>query len=140
MGNQGSLVRPGSPVASIKSQSPAAGTVNGASLDTRGYEEVLVVISVGAIVAAHTLDIHLEESDDDSTWADITGGAFTQFTDGAGHENVCVLGRVTCSHSARERYIRAVGVSVGATPIPYTVLLIPTRDQTGNGIAFDVNL
>ena len=131
MGNNGSLIREGTPVASIKAAAPAAGTVNGASIDMRGYDEVLVIVSVGAIASAHTLDVKLQESANNSAWADITDGAFPQCVDGDG-ENEVHLGRVVCSYSGRKRYLRAVGTGVGATAIPYSVILIPTRDQTAD--------
>lgn len=51
----------------------AAGTadINGATCDMQGYDELLVVLTMGAIVATAVTSIKLQESDDDSTWADL---------------------------------------------------------------------
>lgn len=121
----------GAVVTSIYAQAPAAGTVNGASLDASNYDEVLVVAAVGTILAAHTLDIKVQESADDSTFTDITNAAFSQFLP-TNHRKT-VLGRVKVGNSTRKRYLRAVGTSVGATAIPYAVTLIPVFDRTGDG-------
>lgn len=139
MGNQSSLVRPGTPVASIKAQAPAAGTINGASLDTQGYEEVLVLVNVGAIAAECTLNVKLQESANDSAWTDVTDGAFAECANASG-ENAVHLGKVVCSHSGRKRYLRAVGTTVGVTATPYAVTLIPTRDQTADGITLALDI
>ena len=59
----------------------AAGTadVNGATLDMKGYDGVLVICTLAAIAAGATTDIHMEGGDesDASDMADLTGTAGT---------------------------------------------------------------
>lgn len=40
----------------------AVGTVTGVGVDTKDYDEALIVVNVGTVSATGTADIHLEES------------------------------------------------------------------------------
>ena len=51
----------------------------GASKDVLGYSAI-VLLESGTNGATGTVDVKIQESDDDATWADWTGGAFTQVT------------------------------------------------------------
>lgn len=57
---------------------------------------------------APTLDVHLEESDDDSTYTDIPGGAFPQMT-AAGMKSIQV--------KATKPYVRVVSATGGTAPV-----------------------
>lgn len=54
-------------------------TYNGASVDVLGYT-ALVVLNSGENLAGGTVDVHIEESDDDAAWTDWATGAFLQVT------------------------------------------------------------
>ena len=90
--------------------SPAArgaGTYTSASVDTAG-KRCLVNLDAGTLVATSTLDVHIEESDDNITFADWTGGAFTQVTpatDEAVQEK---------EYAGSKRYVRIVAVVANA--------------------------
>lgn len=79
--------------------SPYAGT----SFDTVDYDDILVVYSSGTHVTNGTCDVHIEESDDNSSFTDITGAVFTQVTD-ATDEATYIASIRACS---TKRYIRA---------------------------------
>ena len=82
----------------------ATGPTNGASADCIGFDELTLVLNVGTLTGAATLDVHLEESADDSSFADITSAVVAQklaATDLASYQ-----GRVELR--GRKRYIRAV--------------------------------
>jgi hypothetical protein len=90
-------------------------TLTGTGIDVLAYEGVaLVVLNASAGTGTNpTLDVKLQHSDDDSTYADVTGGAFTQVTDGAGTAGVQVK-RINVSDL--KRYVRVIGTIAGTTP------------------------
>lgn len=100
------------PIASLDA-GDATASGNGSGVDTRGYGEAAVVVSVGAVSGtAPTLDIKLQESDDDVTYADVAGAAFAQMT--ASDANSVKKGSVDLSQ--RKRYLRLVRTIAGTSP------------------------
>ena len=70
----------------VHSMVGAAGGTNGNTelslgLDTKAMEQCTVVIQVGLIAAAALLDVKIEDSADNSAWADLAGAVFAQQTD-----------------------------------------------------------
>ncbi len=51
----------------------------GAAVDVLG-KQAIVNLNAGAVGAGGTVDAKIQESDDGTTWTDVTGGAFTQVT------------------------------------------------------------
>lgn len=104
---------------SLGSLSRSAGTANGTAVDLAQYEgTVLVVLDSAAPAAGGTLDVKVQESDDNSSWSDvavasIVGGAFTQVTVGGG---ASVQSRYF-DKTAVKRYVRAVGVGATAATV-----------------------
>jgi hypothetical protein len=90
-------------------------TLTGTGIDVLHYEGVaLVVLNASAGTGTTpTLDVKLQHSDDNSTFADVTGAAFTQVTDVGGTAGVQVL-KVNVSNL--KRYLRVVGTIAGTTP------------------------
>lgn len=81
-------------------------TANGTGVDMVDYEGICLVQLDSAAGSAGTLDISLEESDDNSTFAavptaEITGGAFVQVTTGGASLQTRYI-----DIGARKRYIR----------------------------------
>ncbi len=101
----------------------AIGATNGASLDTKGMEQCTVIVQVGVVIATGTLDVKIQDSPDDSAWADLPGAVFTQITD-TGDGSV-VMGKIKCNQiSTRvERYLRVVG-TVGTAVAEYGAILL----------------
>jgi len=60
-------------VVGLVADNHAAGTVNGPGIDRVGFEEALVVVNSGANGTSGTADVKVQESDDNSTWADVAG-------------------------------------------------------------------
>jgi len=86
-------------------------TVTGTGVDVRDYQGVLKVIQqVGAIANTPTLDGKIQDSADNSNWADVSGYTFTQVT---AADNIQTLGVDT---RKVRRYIRYVGTIGGGTP------------------------
>jgi hypothetical protein len=93
----------------ISAKQRAAGAVNGTSIDlTNYYGGVKFLISAGTFGASATLDAKLQESDDDSTFTDVSGQAITQLT-AAGTASLSANVR-----SFNKRYIRLVATSAVA--------------------------
>lgn len=88
-------------------------TANGTGADIKDYTGKVKVIldSAAGTGTAPTLDVKLQESDDNTTFTDITGATFTQVTGAAAS-----LQSIGFEVDARKRYIRAVATIGGTTP------------------------
>jgi len=76
---------------------PAYGIV-GTGVDVLN-KSALMQISVGTVAAGGTLDAKIQESTNNSTWTDLTGGAFTQITAAGTYEK---------QYTGIKQYIRVV--------------------------------
>lgn len=67
--------------AGLDAQSKTAGTTNLASIDANKYMGALAwVITAGGISGGATVDFKVQDSDDNSTFADVSGQSITQIT------------------------------------------------------------
>lgn len=64
--------------------------------------EMLILLNTGTF-STGSLDLKIQESDDNSTWNDITGAAFPQIT--SANDEKLYIGRIQIEH--RKRYFRA---------------------------------
>lgn len=88
-------------------------TANGTGVDTVGYDNGMVVLEVGVVSGtAPTLNVKIQESDDNSSFTDVTGATFTQVT-ATGNSQVLRLSNL---NTTRKRYLRAVATIAGTTP------------------------
>jgi hypothetical protein len=116
-----------------------ATTLTGTGIDCKGFEEALILLSVGLMPSTDgTIAIHLEESDAlGSGYADITGAAFAVLNAG---ESLSYVGRMNLKN--RKRYIRAVSVvGVQTCPLYLGALLSEARAEPVtqiNAVAFDI--
>ena len=94
----------------------AAYSLEGASVEVLGYS-ILVNLDAGACGVGGTVDVKLQDSDDEVTWTDVTDGAFTQVTeanDNAIHEK---------AYTGTNKYLRAVAtVAVAACEFSVSVI------------------
>lgn len=105
----------------IKPDAYAIGSTNGTAIDVTNKSS-LVQVSVGTVDAGATLDVHIEESSNGTTFTDWTGGVFTQITAAGTHE---------VQYTGVKPYIRAVGaVLVGG--IDYSVSVITSNYMTSD--------
>ena len=90
-------------------------TLTGTGIDALHYEGVaLVVLNASAGTGTTpTLDVKLQHSDDNSTFADVTGAAFTQVTSDGGTAGAQVM---KVNVSDLKRYLRVIGTIAGTTP------------------------
>lgn len=94
---------------------PAARTTgaNGTGIDLQGYIGIAVAAlhSAAGTGTTPTLDVKIQDSADNSTFADVTGYAFTQVTDAAAS-----LQDLEIDTRKVRRYVRAVTAITGTTP------------------------
>jgi hypothetical protein len=125
-------------VVGLVADNHGAGTVNGPGIDRLGFEEALVVVNSGANGAGGTVNVKVQESDDNSTWADVAGAAFAQITEA--NDNTVYVGRLNLV--SRKRYLRLVAaVGTAACDLGAVVLLGAARElpvSQINGVAFSI--
>ena len=91
-------------------------TVTGTGVDIQGIEgDVLINQSVGTVTGTSpTLDTKIQDSADNSSWADVSGATFTQVT--ATPSTANAVTSLVLQARALRRYVRAVGTIAGTTP------------------------
>ena len=113
-------------VKAVASLVPAVRTAdaNGTGVDTQGYRDGMLLVQAGDIDLASTDEtyvIELEESDDNSTFTDVSDISVTITAD-----NEVGVARISELNVTRKRYLRAV-LNVGGTtpsiPVAATFLL-----------------
>lgn len=95
--------------------SPAAqgiATVNGAGVNVQGVDECLVHLLLGTLITNSTIDVKVQESDDNSTFSDITGAVFAQKTEAGGDSDKEFVGRINLVGA--KKFIRVVSVVAAA--------------------------
>ena len=100
-------------IASLVSATRTA-DANGTGVDTQGYRDAMLVVQAGDIDTASTDEtyvIELEESDDNSTFTDVTAISVTIDAD-----NETGVVRIPELNVVRKRYLRAVLNVGGTTP------------------------
>lgn len=104
-------------------------TVDSNALDTKGADEAAIIVVIGATDIAISV-VKLQESADDSTWTDVTGGAHTTLPS-ATDDNKLWGFFVRCS-GERLRYLRArITVGDGAAGAYVAVHTLLARNQDG---------
>lgn len=90
---------------------------NGTGVDVSQYVgSIAVVLSCKCTAGTSpTLDVKLQESDDDVTYTDISGGAFTQVTDAG--TSAATREKIVVNVDACKKYIRALK-DIGGTGSP----------------------
>jgi hypothetical protein len=107
-------------------------TGGGTGLDLgNGVNSTNAILEVGAVTGtAPTLNVKLQESDDNTTWTDIPNGAFTQVT--AANQRQAI--RVQRS----KQYCRAHATVGGTTPsFTLCVEILAQKKYTGAGGGYD---
>jgi len=93
------------------------GDGNGTGVDVSQYVGQLAVVLTCKNTAGTTptLDIKLQESDDNSTYTDVSGATFTQVTDA--NTAAATIEKIVVNVDACKKYIRAVK-DIGGTDSP----------------------
>ena len=109
-------------VSTLKADNYSATSTDGASVDTKGYRQALVVVNAGTAAASAEADIHVEGSPDNSTWTDISGATFAQIT--TANDETVYVGSIACD--LNPRYLRAVvaGDNTNAVELSVDIILM----------------
>ena len=88
----------------------STGISTGIGIDVMGYSVVVNAV-IGAVDSGGTVDIHLEESDDDVTYADVVGSTFAQAS--TGNMNTVI----EKEYIGTKQYVRASASAAGAASV-----------------------
>lgn len=108
--------------AGVRSDSAATNgsSVDGSAATTYGLQAYLQVFAF----TGTDVTVKLQDSADNSSWADVTGGAFTQITTGPGSQRIATANDLTV-----RRYLRATTVTTGGfTSLLFGVMAV--RNET----------
>lgn len=114
-------------VTTLKADNYSAASTDGASVDTKGYRHAVVVVNAGIAAASAEADIKIQDSADDSSFADISGATFTQIT--TANDDTCYVGFVNCD--ANRRYLRAVVACDGTNAVELGVSIVLMQPEVG---------
>lgn len=101
------------------------GALNGASVDTQGFNEALVILATG-LCGAGTLDVKIQDSADNSSFADVAGAAFAQIVNA--NDSVVRIARLKLDGNLVRRYIRVTSTVATAT-MEHTVTFVLSGNQ-----------
>lgn len=120
-------------VQSIVPQSTTSATVTGSTVDTLGFSYATGYVRYGAIAANGANLASVEESDDDSSWSAVSGGAFTIGT--ATDDNKVNIIDIPLG-GTRKRYLRMKNVeSGGGASLVQASFILSRANQTPNTAA-----
>ncbi len=83
-------------------------SLTGSGVDTRGYREALVILTIGTISPAGALDVKIQDSADNITFDDVEGAVFETKTDL--DSGTVDSARLRLDGTTVRRYIKAVSV------------------------------
>lgn len=118
-----------------------AASNNGTGIDCRGYNRAAFLVLRNPSGAATTSDVKLQESADNSSFADVSGGTYTQITTGDANDGLPQIMDVDLSK--RLRYLRLVHTGAGGSAAGHVAGLAvlfagamsnPTQDMTAKTV------
>jgi hypothetical protein len=113
------------PQLSLKAQTSAVATVEGAAVDMQSWREAVIVLNCGTCDASTTLNVKIEEDtaaafDDDPQ--DVTSAAFAEVD--ATNDDAIFVGRLN-SDALTDRFIRVTAVIGGSGSALFSAVIIP---------------
>ncbi len=119
--------------APVHPQSVAVGTASTAGIDMSRFRLAVFVLDVGAFGASATVDMKLQQSADNLTFADIAGSAITQLAAAGGNNRLATIEIRDGELSAGSRYVRAlITVGTAATILQCLALGGEAVDKPGS--------
>lgn len=108
-----------------------AATANGTSTDCQGFETGKAIFHSAPSGSGTTSNCKLQESDDDSTFADVPSAAFAQVTTAGGTKTQVMDIKL----SNRKRYLRLVHTGAGGSAAGQTYGLIELYNARYNPVS-----
>lgn len=122
-------------VNTLNAQTLTATDVNGVTVDTKGFNSCFIAVNVGAnggtLDGSNKVDFVLQDSDDDSTWADVTtlghaggytvdaNGVFVTIDDGGEAEASAKV-----AYTGNKRYVRVQADVTGTISLPVSAQVL----------------
>jgi|TARA_A200000159_G_C7075473_1_gene236199 hypothetical protein len=116
-------------VNTLNAQTLTSSDVNGSTVDTKGFNSCFIAVNIGAnggtLNGSNNVTFVLQDSDDDSTWADVTSsalaggytvdssGVFATIDDGAEDEASAKV-----AYTGNKRYVRVQADVTGTISLP----------------------
>lgn len=127
MGAFASLEQNAVVVQAVASAVAATGTRTGREIDTKGYSEALVILTLGDVSATGTLAVKLQDcATTGGTFADVTGAAFSSKAGAV--DNLVYIARLKLDGNLIKRFIKFVGVT-GTDTVDYAVTVVLSGAQ-----------
>ncbi len=92
------------------------------TLDTKGMEQVVVILVAGLSTATGDLQVKIEHSVDDSVWADLTGALFAALV-GTGDDEQTLYGIIKTNQVGVNRFLR-INSAVAVDTFDYGCIMI----------------
>lgn len=109
----------------IQSEDLATGTKTGAPVDTKDFEEALIILDAGVATATGTLDVTVEEGDTTGgSFTAIAGAAFVQIV--AANDERILVGRIRVKNF--KKFIRTIAVVATDTVEASVIILLGKFD------------
>lgn len=115
-----------------KADSYAAGTHNSSSVDMAKYQSIAVVLNCGTAATGGVVAVELQESDDDSTFTDVSGNdtlIAARQSDGT-HEALYFGSQI----NGTKRYIR-VKATVSTAAVEFSTAIVGLPKDSKNRVA-----
>jgi hypothetical protein len=111
-----------------------SGAVNGAVLDTAGWDELLVIVNAGLATGAGTLNVKVQEDTlvAFSSPSDISGAAFTEIV--AANDNTSYIGRIKLDGD-RQQFMRAVATQAVASVLGSVTFVLVKHHHSNKAVA-----
>lgn len=97
-----------------------SGSVDGQSVDTRGYDSAAAFVTVGAIAGSGNVTVKLQDSPDNTNWTDVAAANLQGEFPAALLTNTAFL----VGYLGTERYVRAVGTLNSGTSVAFSVGIV----------------
>lgn len=122
MGAYASLEQNAVFVQAVGSTVGAGGAKTGREIDTKGYSEAVVILTLGDVSATGTLNVKVQDcATSGGSFADITGAAFSAKSGAV--DNNCYIARLKLDGNLVKRYIKVIGTQATDT-VDYTVTVV----------------
>jgi len=109
----------------LVAQDLQATSTDGTGIDALGFDEALVIVNSGTNTSTGSLDVIVEESDDNSSFTAITGAVFTQIL--AANDNTIYQGRIDLRKRKRYLRINTVGDNSNAAIASVSFVLLGAK-------------
>ena len=104
-------------------------TMNSTGIDMKDFFELIGMVQAGVVIGTAQVDVYVQESNDDSTYTNITGA---QVTVANTESNTGQVFSVNWKHPDRKRYARVSGVVSVANGAIYGVSTLRVQAHGGD--------